>query len=138
MLIRRGISAAINTRIPTTPGADYGPCGYDIRNNTNATIVVKSLFLISRCITGYVLNNWELAPLLRVVTSQPFTRFEGQDESFTGNGGDRSQSGARCQPHPLRQKILSDHGGTVYANQSYLNQASFHLEHYHPRHTGRR
>jgi len=34
-------------------------------------------------------NNWELAPLLRFVTGTPFTVTEGQDESFTGNGGDR-------------------------------------------------
>ena len=110
---------------PNNPRADYGPCGYDIRNNTNATVVVRSMFPIHG-ITGYVVNNWELAPLLRVVTSQPFTVSEGQDESFTGNGGDRANLVPGVNPIHYT-KILSDHSGTVYANQSYLNQAAFTL-----------
>ena len=110
---------------PNNPRVDYGPCGYDIRNNTNATVVVKSLFPIHG-VTGYVVNNWELAPLLRVVTSTPINVTEGQDESFTGNGGDRPNLVPGVNPIKYT-KILSDHSGTVYANQSYLNQAAFTL-----------
>jgi len=110
---------------PNNPRADYGPCGYDIRNNTNATVVVKSLLPIHG-IAGYIVNNWELAPLLRVVTGTPFTISQNQDESFTANGGDRPNLVPGVNPINYT-KILSDHGGAVYADRSFLNQAAFTL-----------
>jgi hypothetical protein len=110
---------------PNKPSADYGPCGFDIRNNTNIYLVLKSKFSIHG-LTGYLVNNWEFAPLVRIVTSTPFTVSEGQDESFTGNGGDRPNFVPGVNPYK-KTKILSDHGGAVYANQSWLNQAAFAL-----------
>jgi len=110
---------------PNNPRADYGPCGYDIRDNTNIVVVAESLFPIHG-IAGYVVNNWELAPLLRFVTGTPFTVTEGQDESFTGNGGDRPNLVPGVNPINYA-KIKSDHSGAVYADRSYLNQAAFTL-----------
>jgi len=110
---------------PNNPRADYGPCGYDIRQNTNATVIVKSQFPIHG-IAGYLANNWQFAPLLRVVTSTPFTVSQGQDESFTGNGGDRPNLIPGVNPYNYT-KILSNNNNNSYAYRSYLNQAAFTL-----------
>ena len=110
---------------PNNPAADYGPCDSDVRHNFNAILVVKSAFPL-RGISGYLVNNWEFAPLVRLVSGLPFTVNEGQDESFTDNGGDRASLIPRVNPFKYA-KIKSDPGGAVYADRSYLNQAAFTL-----------
>lgn len=110
---------------PNKPFVDYGPCGSDIRNNTNIYMVLRSKFPIHG-FTGYLVNNWELAPLLRIVTSTPVNISEGQDESFTANGGDRPNLVPGVNTYK-KTKIRSNHGGAVYASQSWLNQAAFVL-----------
>jgi len=110
---------------PNNPASDYGRCGSDIRNNFNTTLVLKSAFPLQG-IGGYLVNNWEFAPLVRLVSGTPFTVTEGQDESFTANGGDRPSlvPGAKIYNYT---KIKSDPEGAVYADRSYLNQAAFVL-----------
>ena len=110
---------------PNNPQLDYGPCGFNIPNNFNVNLILKSQFPIHG-ITGYLVNNWEFAPLVRLVSGTPFTITENQDETFTGNGGDRPNLVPGVNPFKYT-KILSDHTGSVYANQSYLNQAAFVL-----------
>jgi hypothetical protein len=110
---------------PNLPYVDYGRCGSDVRNIFNTSLILKSAFPIDG-VRGYIVNNWQLAPLLRFVSGTPFTVTEGQDESFTGNGGDRPNLVPGVNPFKYTT-IKSDHGGTVYANQSYLNQAAFVL-----------
>ena len=110
---------------PNNPGIDYGPCGFDIRHNFNTNLVLKSQFPIHG-IVGYTVNNWEFAPLVRLVSGTPFTVSENQDESFTGNGGDRPNLVPGVNPYNYT-KIKSDPGGAVYADRSYLNQAAFVL-----------
>ena len=56
----------------------------------------------------------------------PFTVTEGQDESFTANGGDRPNL-VPGVPIYNYTKILADPGGATYATRSYLNQAAFVL-----------
>jgi hypothetical protein len=110
---------------PNNPHIDYGPCAFNIPNNFNTNVILKSQFPI-RGITGYLVNNWEFAPLVRLVSGTPFTVTENQDESFTGNGGDRPNLVPGVNPFKYT-KILSDHSGAVYADRSYLNQAAFVL-----------
>jgi hypothetical protein len=110
---------------PNNPRIDYGPCGFDIRNNFNTNLVLKSQFAIHGLV-GYAVNNWEFAPLIRVVSGTPFTVSENQDESFTGNGGDRPNLVPGVNPYKYTN-IRSDPGGAVYADRSYLNQAAFVL-----------
>jgi hypothetical protein len=110
---------------PNNPAIDYGRCGSDVRNIFNTTLILTSAFPIHG-IGAYLVNNWQLAPLIRIVSGTPFTVTEGQDESFTANGGDRPNLVPGVDPFKYT-KIKSDHGGTVYANQSYLNQAAFVL-----------
>ncbi|WP_158788334.1 carboxypeptidase-like regulatory domain-containing protein [Granulicella sp. L46] len=110
---------------PNNPALDYGRCGSDIRHNFNTTIVVKSNFPL-KGISRYILNNWELGGLFRLVSGTPFTVTENQDESFTANGGDRPNL-VPGVPIYNYTKILSDPGGATYATRSYLNQAAFVL-----------
>jgi hypothetical protein len=108
---------------PLNPRVDYGPCGSDIRQNWNTNLVAKSGFPLHG-ITGYLVNNWEVAPLLRVVTSTPVNVTQGQDISFTGNGGDRPNL---VPGVPIYQKttILSNGNKDLYAVRSWLNPAAF-------------
>jgi hypothetical protein len=64
--------------------------------------------------------------LVRLVSGAPFTVEEGQDESFTDNGGDRANLVPGVNPYK-HTKIKSDPGGAVYGDRSYLNQAAFVL-----------
>ena len=110
---------------PNIPGADYGPCGSDVRHNYNLILVLKSAFTLHG-VRGYLVNNWEFAPLIRLVSGTPFTVNEGQDQSFTDNGGDRANLIPGMNPYN-KTKIKSDPGGAIYADRSYLNQAAFTL-----------
>jgi len=113
---------------PNNPRADYGRCGQnmDVRNIFNALVVLKSAFPIHG-FAGYLVNNWQVAPLIRLVSGGPINVSEGQDESFTGNGGDRPNIVPGVNPYNFA-KIKSDHvGGALYADRSYLNPAAFTL-----------
>lgn len=105
-------------------GAADELCGSDIRHNFNTYMVLKSKFPLHG-IGGYLVNNWELAPLVRVVSGTPFTVTQNVDQSFTGNGGDRPNL-VPGVPIYNRTKIYSDTGITTkYADRSYLNQNAF-------------
>jgi hypothetical protein len=121
----QGDISGTNFSNPNNPRIDYGRCGSDIRHNFNANLVLRSAFPIQG-IRGYLVNNWQLAPLIRLVSGTPINVTEGQDESFTGNGGDRPNLVPGVNPYNYT-KIKSDPGGAVYADRSYLNQAAFLL-----------
>ena len=106
---------------PNFQKQDYGRCPSDVLNITNSTLVLKSAFPLHG-IAGYLANNWEVAPLLRIVTSTPVNVSEGQDESFTGNGGDRPNSVPGVNPYKYTT-IKADPLGAVYADRSYLSQS---------------
>jgi hypothetical protein len=112
---------------PNNPAVDYGRCGSDIRHNFNTTLVLKSKFPLQG-IGGYLVNNWELGALVRLVSGTPFTVTQGSfDQSFTGNGGDRPNL-VPGVPIYNYTKIKSDtQPGTKqnYADRSYLNQNAF-------------
>jgi Carboxypeptidase regulatory-like domain len=109
---------------PNIPRVDYGRCGSDIRHNLNIYGVFRSQFALHGFV-GYVVNNWQLAPLIRVVSGTAFTVTQGVDESVTGNGGDRPNL-VPGVPIYNETKILSDPaGGNIYSTRSYLNQNAF-------------
>jgi Carboxypeptidase regulatory-like domain len=112
---------------PFNPSADYGPCGSDIRHNFNAYGVLRSHFPVGG-VTGYLINNWELGPLVRLVSGTPFTVNEGSyDISFTGSGGDRPNlvPGVPIYNYTKIQSAIGLSGAAQYAVRSYLNQAAF-------------
>src|SRR5665213_3641981 len=112
---------------PNNPHQDYGRCGSDIRHNFNVQLVLKSHFAV-KGVRGYLINNWEFAPLTRLVSGTPFTVTESSyDRSFTGNGNDRPNL-VPGVPIYNYAKIKSDvQPGTSsnYLDRSYLNQGAF-------------
>jgi hypothetical protein len=117
----QGDYAATQVENPNNPALDYGPCGSDFRNIENIVVITKSNFHMSNRITSYIVNNWELAPLVHIQSGAPFTVTSGQDNSFTNIGNDRPNL-VPGVPIYLHQQIRS---GTGQANRGYLNPAAF-------------
>jgi hypothetical protein len=109
---------------PNKPYLDYGPCASDIRNNFNTALLLMSKFPIQG-IGGYLVNNWEFGAVVRIVSGSPFTVSEGQDESFTANGGDRPNRVPGV--NPIKYAKIRNDPNSLNVNRSYLNQAAFTL-----------
>jgi hypothetical protein len=103
------------------PRLDYGPCGSDYRNVENIVLVLKSNFGIANRFTALLVNNWEFAPLVHIVSGAPFNVTAGVDNSFTDQGNDRPNL-VPGVPIYLHQALRS---GTGQANRGYLNPAAF-------------
>jgi hypothetical protein len=107
---------------PNNPSADYGPCGSDYRHIENVVIIAKSKFPVQG-LTGLLLNNWELAPKVQVLSGAPFNVTSGQDNSFTNNN---SLDRPNLVPGvPVYQRVAFKKVATA-ANHAYLNPAAFH------------
>lgn len=73
---------------PYNLAMDRGDCNFDIRHIINASIVATSP-VKGNSIWAHILGNWQLAPLLRVVSGAPLPVTTGKDTSLTGiNSGD--------------------------------------------------
>jgi hypothetical protein len=106
---------------PNNPAMDYGPCAFDYRHIENVVLVAKSNFGFSNGIEKAVVNNWEIAPLIRIQSGAPFTVVSGQDNSFTDVGNDRPNL---VPGVPVYQKAqFRQQSGE--ANREYLNPAAF-------------
>ena len=117
----QGDYAAVQVENPNNPAADYGPCGSDFRNIENIVLITKSNFHMSNRLTSYLINNWELAPLVHIQSGAPFTVTAGQDNSFTDISNDRPNL-VPGVPIYLHQQIRS---GSGQLNRGYLNPAAF-------------
>lgn len=117
----QGDYASTGPQNPNNPAGDYGPCGSDFRNVENIVLVTKSNFALSNRYAALVVNNWEFAPLVHIVSGAPFTVTAGVDNSFTDIGNDRPNL-IPGVPVYLHQTIRS---GTGQANRGYLNPAAF-------------
>ncbi len=74
---------------PNNPRADYGPCTYDATNILNVTGVVSSNVKSGNRVVRSLLNNWQVAPILRYQSGLPFNPTVGKDNSLNGVGLDR-------------------------------------------------
>jgi hypothetical protein len=115
-----GDVAATGAENPNNLRLDYGRCGSDYRNIFNTTLVVKSKFPLHGA-AAFAANNWELAPLIHVLSGAPFNITNGADASLTDIGNDRPNQISGVNPTNYG-KILS---GPGEANRSYINQAAF-------------
>jgi hypothetical protein len=106
---------------PNNPRLDYGPCGSDYRNVENIVLILKSKFGIANRFTALLVNNWEFAPLVHIVSGAPFTVTAGVDNSFTDQGNDRPNV-VPGVPVYLHQALRA---GTGQANRGYLNFNAF-------------
>ena len=107
---------------PNNPAADYGPCGADYRHIENVVIIAKSKFPLHG-VAGYVVNNWEFAPKVQVLSGAPFNVTSGQDNSFTNNN---SLDRPNLVPGvPVYARVAFKRTASA-ANHQYLNPAAFH------------
>ena len=118
-----GDLAGVSVSNPLNIRLDYAPCGSDYRHIENLTMVATSKFSFPNRIESALLNNWEFAPLVHIVSGAPFTVFTGTDVSLTDNGAgiDRANSvpGVPVYIH------LANRQGSGAANRGYLNPAAF-------------
>jgi hypothetical protein len=83
--------AALSTSTNSQPfnrQADWGRCISDTRTNFNMSLVAHSPWKLTG-VEGRILNNWELAPLIRASGGQTLNITTGTDNSLTGLGNDR-------------------------------------------------
>ncbi len=74
---------------PNDVKRDYASCGFDRRHLFNMAIVASSHFSKLKGLVGYAVNNWEIAPIMRITSGSPFNVTSGLDNSLTGIGADR-------------------------------------------------
>ncbi len=119
----QGDLASTTVENPNKLAMDYGPCGSDFRHIENAVLIAKSGFNSHlNSFAKLLVNNWELAPLIRIQSGAPFTVTSGQDNSLTDVGNDRPNRVAGVNPYAevhFRAPAVSE------ANREYLNPAAF-------------
>jgi hypothetical protein len=73
---------------PYNRAADRGNCQFDVRHNTNTSLIVVSPVKSSGFV-GRVLKDWEIAPIVTMHGGLPLNVTDGTDISQTGVGADR-------------------------------------------------
>jgi hypothetical protein len=73
---------------PSNRGAEYGPCSYDTPHLFNASLVYLS-HVGSSSWWSRLVNNWQIAPLVRYASGLPVNPTTGKDNSLTGVNNDR-------------------------------------------------
>lgn len=108
--------------VPSDPRRDRGPCGFDIHHIFNSTVVARSNFSTLHGWSGRLANNWEVAPLVRVLSGAPLNVTTGStDVSLTGQGLDRPNLVANADPYTGQKIVPSGKSG----NHAYLNASAF-------------
>jgi hypothetical protein len=103
----------------TNARLDRGPCGFDVRHIFNTTVVASTHFSSLTGWKGALANNWQVAPLIRILSGQPLNVTSGLDNSRTGVGLDRPNLIPGVNPY-THNKIQRT--GT---NLAYLNKNAF-------------
>jgi len=108
---------------PTNIRKDYAPCGSDYRHIENLTMVAISKFGFPNRLEKALLNNWEFAPLVHIVSGAPFTVTQGADESLTANSA--SVDRPNLVPGVPVYIHIANRQGAGAVNQAYLNPLAF-------------
>jgi len=118
----QGDLAGTTVENPNNLALDYGPCGSDYRHIENVSLVAKSGFNahLNRS-EKFIVDNWELAPLIHIQSGAPFTVTSGQDNSLTDIGNDRPNRVAGVNPYAE----VKFHKLPGESNREYLNPAAF-------------
>jgi hypothetical protein len=118
----QGDYAGTGPENPYNPGLDYGPCGSDYRHVENISLVAKSNFSNHlNAATKWLVNGWELAPLIHIQTGAPFNVTSGQDNSLTDVGNDRPNRVPGV--NPIAEVKFYNASGE--SNREYLNPNAF-------------
>jgi len=96
---------------PGNPDLDYSYCGSDRRHTWNLSAVLR-VPTYSNGVLGAIISDWQIAPIIRVVSGDRSSVATGTDIARTGTGGQRAV------------QVLDDpYGDGTAAN--YLNPAAF-------------
>lgn len=118
LLDNPGAFNTVEVENPNNVHMDYAACGFDRRGIFNSSIVAESHFGLSGWESA-VVNNWELAPIIRWTSGAPFTVTSGVDNSETAIGNDRPNWNGL--PAYLNTKPLS----SSTANPAWFNSSEF-------------
>jgi len=102
----------------TNPRLDRAACGFDVRHIFNTTLVASSHFSSLHGWKGALVNGWQAAPLIRILSGLPLNVTSGLDNSRTGIGLDRPDL-APGVPFYTGNKIQRT------ANLGYLTKTAF-------------
>jgi hypothetical protein len=106
---------------PSNMAMDYAPCGADYRNIENVVIVARSKFNFANRFESAILNGWEFAPLIHILSGAPVNVTAGVDNSLTAVGNDRPNL-VPGVPVYARVAFRKAAGAT---NRQYLNPLAF-------------
>lgn len=113
-----GDVAGIINQNPAYPRGDRANCGFDVRHIFNTSIVASSHFKSMNGFARAVLNDWQLAPIVRILSGTPLNVTSGIDNSRTGQGLDRPN-------YVTGTAIYTGNKVQRRANLGYLNKAAF-------------
>lgn len=89
LLDNPGAFNTVAVQNPNNIHGDYAACGFDRRGIFNSSIVASSHFSSLGGWKAWLVNDWQLAPIIRWTSGAPFTVTTGLDNSLTALGTDR-------------------------------------------------
>ena len=101
---------------PSSLEQDRGDCNHDVRHVFNGTVIATSKFSGSRP-WQFLLSNWKIAPLVRIMSGSSINVQSGIDNSLTGIGLDR--------PNLVEVDSVYERGYHSDPNHTYLNGLAF-------------
>jgi hypothetical protein len=105
---------------PTNMRFDYGPCDYDLRQNTNASLVYQGYNFTNPAL-NLIAGGWSPSFLVSYNNGYPFTPLTGTDDSLTAIGLDRPNAVAGVSPY-LKNTDPTVVGAT---RLQWINKAAF-------------
>ncbi len=118
-----GDVAAVSEENPYDLHQDYGRCGSDYRNIFNTSVVARSSFKSLHGLGGYLVNDWEIAPLIHITSGSPINITSGSDISLTDIGEDRPNAVSGVKP--IHEVKIVNSATATQATRGYLNPLAF-------------
>ncbi len=108
---------------PYNPRLDYARCGSDYRNVFNTSVVYTTKFPLQG-VAKWIVDDWEIAPLLHITSGAPINVTSGQDLSLTNTGNDRPNAVPGVNPK-TGVKLEGGHAAASVATRAWLNLNAF-------------
>lgn len=118
----QGDVAGNNLENPNDSRLDYGPCGQDLRNIENVSLVATSHVKKLNHFWNAVMSDWQAAPLFHIQSGSPVNVTSGADISLIDVNKDRPN---RVAGVPVYLPSHAFHNKSDAADEGYLNPAAF-------------
>ena len=103
---------------PIDRRAERGACSYDHRLNSFTSLVATSGALGSNGIVQTITRNWQVSPIVGLLSGQPLTLTDGgKDISLSGQGQDRPNVVLPNEVIPSNQRLLEWFNPAAFAVQ---------------------